>query len=134
MANSIETEHHNNEAESEPKILEPFFAYENKICIIDGDGLRLEFSKQEYQQAKEQAERELSTYPSLIVVKIRQLLGVELDKASNQSDKINLKAAETFPEDKKLFALMVRSLSPDIPGAQLSEQEQEELDNALQKI
>lgn len=76
---------------------------------------------------KKHAETNLSNYPNLVVTKIRQLLGDFLDK----TDEINLQAAETFPNDKILFALMVRSLSPDIPNAKLTKEEQLILDNAL---
>lgn len=60
-------------------------------------------------------------------LKIREILGDKL----GVSDYINLRAAEAFPRNNRLYALMVRSLSPDIPSAKLSSKEQEELDEAL---
>jgi len=116
------------ERESGLEIPEPFFTYEGKIAFIGRRGLRLECEPEKFKEVKTEAEllfKELP--PTIIITKIRQLLGDEMDKA----DTVNLQAAETFPNDRRLFALMVRSLSPDIPGVELSGEEQKVLNKAL---
>ncbi len=112
-----------------PEILEPFYPFHDLIAITGGNGLRIETTKEAYATAKQQAESALVEYPNLVVPKIRQILGDELSK----SDAINLQAAETFPNSRRLFALMVRSLSPDIQGAELTSEEKAELNKALGK-
>lgn len=99
-------------------------------CIMGHDGSRHEFDEQDYQTAKQEAEAILPNHPDLVMEKTMQLLGMKISR----SDEINLKAAEKFPNDNRLFALMIRHLSSDMPGAQLSKTEQAELEIALKNI
>lgn len=125
MTNSFEKEI--NQREGSQELPKDFFALRGKICFIGKEGLRIEVEPGIYLEAKQKAEALLSKYPLLVEPKIRQFL----DDILTKSDEINLKAAETFPDNQELFALMVRNLSPDIPGAELSDDEKAKLEKAL---
>lgn len=95
--------------------------------FIDRSGKRIDSTRTQEAEATETASSELPNNPRLIRARVQQLLGGVIDF----NDEVNLEAALLFPNNKRLFMLMVRHLSTDVPSMALNDEEADELKEAL---